>query len=99
MNLFNLHIFLEIGGTGGGCFRFMYSRFLKEGARITGNRALAEAAGALDESGKKFSRIGMMFKDAARMKDIEEKIHAASGHFREIADLEEAAYRSLTECI
>lgn len=27
MNLFNLYIFIEIGGTGGGCFRYMYSRF------------------------------------------------------------------------
>ncbi|MCP8311086.1 MAG: BtrH N-terminal domain-containing protein, partial [Candidatus Methylarchaceae archaeon HK01M] len=29
MNLFNLFIYIEIGGTGGGCFRYMYSRFLK----------------------------------------------------------------------
>ena len=33
MNLFSLYIFIEIGGTGGGCFRYMYSRFLKEAAK------------------------------------------------------------------
>ena len=28
MQLFNLYLFIEIGGTGGGCFRYMYARFL-----------------------------------------------------------------------
>lgn len=99
MNLFNLYIFIEIGGTGGGCFRFMYSRFLEEGAKITGNPALAKAATKFNQSGQKFSKIGLMFKDAQKMKGIEEKIEAASCLFREIADLEEEACRSLKECI
>lgn len=33
MNLFTLYIFFEIGGTGGGCFRHMYSRFLREATK------------------------------------------------------------------
>jgi len=44
MNLFSLYIFIEIGGTGGGCFRYMYSRFLKESEKITGMKALGEAS-------------------------------------------------------
>jgi len=44
MNLFNLYIFIEIGGTGGGCFRYMYSRFLKESAKVTKNNQLMELA-------------------------------------------------------
>jgi len=32
--LFNVYIFIEIGGTGGGSFRYMYSRFLKEAAYL-----------------------------------------------------------------
>jgi hypothetical protein len=99
MNLFNFYIFIEIGGTGGGCFRTMYSRFLEEGAEITGNRALVKGAEMLKESGKKFTGIGLMFKDAETMKGIEEKIDAASSKFREIADLEEEAYRFLKERI
>ena len=91
MNLFNLYIFIEIGGTGGGCFRYMYSRFLKEGAKITRNPALAKAAEEFDQAGKKFTRIGLLFKDAKRMSDIEEKIKNASRLFREIADQEEQA--------
>jgi hypothetical protein len=95
MNLFNLYIFFEIGGTGGGCFRFMYSRFLQEGARITGNSALDKAASMFDQSGKKFSQIGQMFKDVERAKDLKKKIELASGQFREIADLEEEAFTFL----
>ncbi|MDR3727966.1 MAG: BtrH N-terminal domain-containing protein [Terracidiphilus sp.] len=99
MNLFNLYIFIEIGGTGSGCFRFMYSRFLEEGARITGNPALAKAAIKFNQSGQMFSKIGLMFKDAQKMKDVEKQIDAASGLFREIADMEEEACHSLKECI
>lgn len=91
MNLFNLYIFIEIGGTGGGCFRYMYSRFLKEGAKITRNPALAKAAEEFDQAGKKLTRIGLLFKDAERMSDIGEKIQTASRLFREIADQEEQA--------
>jgi hypothetical protein len=99
MNLFNFYIFIEIGGTGGGCFRFMYSRFLDEGAKITGNPALSKAAERFDESGRKFSSIGLMFKDAEKMSDLEAKIQTASREFREIADLEEETYRFLEKNI
>ncbi len=39
-NLYNLYTYIEIGGTGGGAFRYMYSKFLKESAEITGNKEL-----------------------------------------------------------
>jgi len=99
MNLFNLYIFIEIGGTGGGCFRSMYARFLQQAAEITANPALADCAATFQESAQKFSSIAKMFKDAHKMRDIESKIAAASATFREIADLEETAYRSLQQKI
>ncbi|ODS42980.1 MAG: hypothetical protein MSIBF_06940, partial [Candidatus Altiarchaeales archaeon IMC4] len=58
MNLFSMYIFIEIGGTGGGCFRYMYSRFLEESAKITMNKKLSEASEKIYESGKLFSKIG-----------------------------------------
>jgi hypothetical protein len=99
MNLFNLYIFIEIGGTGGGCFRYMYSRFLKDAGRIARNPALSMAAERFDQSGKMFTNIGLMFKDAKRMKDIEDKIEAASREFRAIADHEEETYQYLKKNI
>ncbi|MGZ8885912.1 MAG: DUF4872 domain-containing protein [Halobacteriota archaeon] len=42
MNLFSLYVFIEIGGTGGGCFRYLYARFLNEAAAVTGSSELGE---------------------------------------------------------
>ena len=50
--LFNTYIFVSpVGGSGGGCFRYMFSRFLAEAAAITGDARLAESAA-------EFKRIG-----------------------------------------
>lgn len=99
MNLFMLYIFFEIGGTGGGCFRHMYSRFLKEGAQIAENKELKKAATKFNDSGKKFTEIGMMFKEAETMNHVKENIFEASVLFTVIADLEEKAYIFLGESI
>jgi hypothetical protein len=99
MNLFNLYIFIEIGGTGGGCFRYLYSRFLNEAMETTGNKTLGGASKMFYESGKRFSEIGMMFKDAVTMDNISEKVEVASRLFNAIADIEEKAYIYLKENI
>ena len=99
LNLFTIYIFIEIGGTGGGCFRYMYSRFLKEAAEITSNKALEEAASKIFESGKHFSELGQLFDDAETAANIEERIRAAKEKFITIADMEEEAFQNLTENI
>jgi hypothetical protein len=99
MNLFNLYAFIEIGGTGGGCFRPMYARFLEEGAKITRKPALANAAEIFRQSGGKFTEIALLFKEAETMKDIEKKIRSASTLFGEIAGLEEKAFLLLKQGI
>jgi len=99
MNLFTLYIFIEIGGTGGGCFRPMYSRFLKEAMAIAGNKALGEAAVMFDESGKLFSEIGLMFRDAREMDNIDAAIKIASEKFNEISGIEERAFTCLKDSV
>jgi len=99
MNLFTLYTFIEIGGTGGGCFRYMYSRFLQEARQITANEALGKASKMFDEAGRKFTEIGLMFKDAETMDNIKEKIRIASEKCNGIADIEEKAYSYLKENI
>ena len=74
MNLFTVYIFIDIGGTGGGCFRYMYSRFLEEAAKTTSNRALKEAAVMIFESGKRFTEVGLLFKDVENATNIFERI-------------------------
>jgi hypothetical protein len=95
MQLFNLYIFIEIGGTGGGCFRPMYSRFLTESAGLIRNPALRIAADAFERIGAQFTKVGLLFKDAARVKDVQARIERASRGFYELADKEETACRWL----
>lgn len=95
MNLFNIYIFIEVGGTGGGCFRYMYSRFLNEAANIVPNKAFEKTSSMILESGKLFSKLGLLFKDSEKMKDIHERLNKAIKIFNEIADLEEQAFQYL----
>jgi hypothetical protein len=97
MNLFNLYVFIEIGGTGGGCFRPMYARFLEEGAKIARKPAMTDAAEIFRQSGARFTEIALLFKEAMKMTGIEEKVHSASMLFNEIAGLEEKALLRLKQ--
>lgn len=54
--LFNTFIYIEIGGTGGGAFRPMYARFLKEASPMLDND-LNEVAELFENSGKIWSEI------------------------------------------
>jgi hypothetical protein len=96
MNLFSLYIFFEIGGTGGGCFRPMYSRFLKESAGITKNSMLAASAEKIQRSGAIFTDIGVLFREAETVKDINDRIKKAGELFDSIADIEEDAFMELS---
>jgi hypothetical protein len=99
MNLFTLYIFIEIGGTGGGCFRYMYSRFLKESAEIAGNERLLEASVKIQKAGALFSEIGNLFKEAEKCDDLSDRIMKASSLFLSVAAIEEDVYTELSESI
>jgi hypothetical protein len=95
MNLFSLYVFIEIGGTGGGCFRYMYSRFLKEATKTAADNVIEQASELFSQSGRKFTEIALMFKDAEHAQNIDKRIQIASQKFQEIADVEEDAYAKL----
>ena len=99
MNLFNFYIFIEIGGTGGGCFRYMYARFLREAAAILGNVILNEVADQIHHSGELLSEIAYLFEDAQHMGDISASIAHASELFTRVAGLEEDVFNSLMQSI
>lgn len=99
MNLFNLYIFIEVGGTGGGCFRPMYARFLRQCAQILNRPALENSADDFERIGHRFSEIGLLFRNAAKLHDLEHRIETASRGFRELADLEENACKVLEQRI
>ncbi|MCP4218022.1 MAG: BtrH N-terminal domain-containing protein [bacterium] len=55
--LFNVFIYLEIGGTGGRAFRPMYARFLREAARLVEKPDLENVADMLDVSAAAWGTI------------------------------------------
>jgi hypothetical protein len=69
MALFNIFIFSEIGGSGGGMFRFMYSRFLEEAAGLTGNARYAEAGKKMDACAKAWRELAAPLQDALETAD------------------------------
>jgi hypothetical protein len=99
MNLFSLYIFIEIGGTGGGCFRYMFARFLKEAQAITGLPALADVADMVHAAGTTFTEIGLLFKDAETMKQLPEAIDTAAQKFSDLSEIEEQAYTRLDDAL
>jgi hypothetical protein len=99
LNLFTLYVYIEIGGTGGGSFRYMYSRFLEEAAGITGNDRLLDASKMVYKTGSIFSQIGMLFKDAEDVPDLDDRVSKAKELYIEAADNEEKAFSFLRESI
>ena len=99
MILFNTHIFIDIGGTGGGIFRFMYARFLKEASEITANPSLAEISEIIEGSGRQFSETGKLFKDYENAYDMEDRVQQASDRLNDIANIETVAYKQLLQAI
>lgn len=93
--LFNVYIFIEVGGTGGGCFRYMYSRFLKEAYQITSSRALLEASEMIYESGRKFTETAYLFKNIENSGHISLLIKEAIINLKHITSLEEKTFTLL----
>ncbi len=97
--LFNIYIFIEVGGTGGGCFRYMYARFLNEAADITGNRRFTEASEMIWESGRIFTETGLLFKNSETSKSLRSDKKLAKENLKKIASIEENAYNLLLESV
>jgi hypothetical protein len=95
LNLFQIYIYVEIGGTGGGSFRPMYARFLREAAGIAGDRRLQNAARSFEASGRLFTEIALLFKEADKVRDLPERLERAAANYERIAELEEQAFREL----
>jgi hypothetical protein len=98
MALFNLYIFSEIGGSGGGMFRFMYSRFLEEAADVTGQTRYAGAARAMEACANGWRALAAPLEGAletadpaalvpAVVKGLEDLHERESGVWKELAGL------------
>jgi hypothetical protein len=98
MALFNAYIFISAeGGTGGGCFRYMFSRFLREAARIAEEPLLEESAGKFQHIGDQWEDLGEWFLKTSEATDAASILRECVAPLKTLADLEEAAWAQLRE--
>jgi hypothetical protein len=96
--LFNAYIFISpVGGTGGGTFRYMFSRFLREAAGITGNPQLAESADEFKRVGDAWERLGEWFRETSEAQDPAALLGQCAAPLDALADQEQAAWERLRQ--
>ncbi|MFW5709595.1 MAG: BtrH N-terminal domain-containing protein [Chloroflexota bacterium] len=93
--LFNAYIFIQIGGTGGGAFRYMFSRFLNEAAEVTDCSPLLNLAQDFHHIGNRWAELADWFYKASESPAPEEHLDEAVQPLHEIAALEESAWIDL----
>lgn len=96
--LFNTYIFINAtGGTGGGIFRYMFSRFLVEAAAITGEARLAESAGEFKRIGDTWEAFADWAKASSEALDPDSCLPEATAPLNDIADREQSAWDALSK--
>jgi hypothetical protein len=97
---FNCYIFISPeGGSGGGNFRYMFSRFLREGAGITGDSRLVASADEFQHIGDAWEKLGKWFKQASVADDPASLVADSVAPLNSLADLEEAAWTRLRNLV
>lgn len=97
---FNNHIFIDAeGGTGGGIFRYMYSRFLEEAAKITDLEEMIELSTEMKIIGDRWQEVAAIFKRASKHDHPASVIPDVIEPILNIADMEESAWIRLRELV
>jgi len=93
---FNCFIFIDAtGGTGGGLFRYMYGRYLKEAAGITGRNELTSVGEEFQNIGDRWQEVAGIFKRASEHEDPAAQLAEIKEPLLAIADLEQTAWHRL----
>jgi hypothetical protein len=98
--LFNTYIFISpVGGSGGGVFRYMFSRFLGEAAAIVGDARLEEGAVEFQRIGDEWEALGEWFREVSEAPDPAARLGECVAPFDALAAREEVAWRHLREAV
>jgi hypothetical protein len=96
--LFNTYIFISpVGGSGGGCFRYMFSRFLHEAAGITGDQRLEESAAEFQQIGDEWEKLGEWFCHASKAPQPATLLGECTAPLHRLAELETSAWQQLLQ--
>jgi hypothetical protein len=93
---FNGFIFIDAeGGTGGGMFRYMYSRFLSEAAEICGHEELHPLSCDLQQIGDQWQVIALEFQRAAKHESPIQILNDLQEPLLTVADQEQRLWQAL----
>jgi len=95
LTLFMAYIHMEEAGTGGGNFRKLYSRFLKEASELISDKCLIEAGQKLNDSPNMWSEIAHSLLKASQVEDIENIISKTHENIIKCAEIEEEVFSSI----
>jgi len=97
LNLFLAYAFIEEAGTGGGLFRRMYSRFLREAGQILRVEILEEAGNFMTKSADIWTGIAnvLLAVSEAEQGKVKDILAKAQPKILECAEIEEKAFKLL----
>jgi hypothetical protein len=87
------------GGTGGGIFRSMYSRFLVEAAAITGQDRFAELSPRLGAIGDRWEEVAAALASAAEAADPPADLEVACAVMLDLAQSEQGFWEDLAASV
>lgn len=97
---FNVFIMIDAqGGTGGGLFRYMYSRFLQKAAEITEDDRMIAVADEFQHIGDRWQMVAETFKRASEAHDPALLLSECVAPLNSLADQEETAWGCLRELV
>jgi len=97
--LFNVYVFSEIGGSGGGLFRSMQARFLDEAAALTGLPRLGDAARAFHACAARWTALANPLGGAFELEDPAALLPGLANGLEEAHQLEAEAWRIAVEAV
>lgn len=98
--LFNTYIFISpVGGSGGGNFRYMFTRFLREAAVLADNPRLDAVANDFAGIADAWAEVGEWFHATFELPDPAARMGECVAPLRALADREAAAWARLHETV
>ncbi len=103
--LFNIHIFVSAkGGSGGGCFRYMFGRFLAEAVGFGAPAAVGKLAASFKAIGDEWEEAAELCRSATEGAGFDEgsarsALPELSRRLDRVAGLEETAWKALAAAV